>query len=51
MCNLSSDINNTSKKILEGRKTRSEIDTGNTIEYDVKLYQVKTKGATKSIEA
>ena len=40
MCNFSSDVYNTHKKI-QGRKTRAEIDIGNTIEYDVKSYQVK----------
>ena len=29
------------KQILHSRKTKAEIDTGNTIEYDVKSYQVK----------
>ena len=29
------------KKILPSRKTKAEIDTGNTIEYDVTSYQVK----------
>ena len=29
------------KQILHSRKTKSEIDTGNTIEYDVTSYQVK----------
>ena len=34
-------INNTPKKLLYSRKTKAEIDTGNTIEYDVTEYQVK----------
>ena len=42
MWNLSSDVNNTPKKILQVQKTQSEIDMGNTIEYDMKSYQVKT---------
>ena len=29
------------KQILHSRKTKGEIDTGNTIEYDVTSYQVK----------
>ena len=29
------------KQILHSRKTKAEIDTGNTIEYDVTSYQVK----------
>ena len=29
------------KQILHSRKTKAEIDTGNTIEYDVKSYEVK----------
>ena len=28
-------------QILHSRKTKAEIDTGNTIEYDVTSYQVK----------
>ena len=28
------------KQILHSRRTKAEIDTGNTIEYDVKSYQV-----------
>ena len=28
-------------KILHSQKTKAEIETGNTIEYDVKSYQVK----------
>ena len=42
MCNLGSDVNNTPKQILQGRKIREEIDIFNTIEYDVISYQVKT---------
>ena len=42
MCKLNSDVNNTPNKILQGWKTLAEIDMGNTIEYDVKSYQVKT---------
>ena len=42
MCDLISDLNNTPKKILQGWKNRAEIDIGNTKEYDVKTYQVKT---------
>ena len=34
-------MNNTPKKILQGWKTGAEIDIVNTIEYDVKSYQVK----------
>ena len=41
MCNLISDVNNTSKTNAQSVKTRAEIDICNTIEYDVKLYQVK----------
>ena len=41
MCNLSSDVNHTQKK-LSGRKTQAEIDVGKTIDYGVKSYQVKT---------
>ena len=29
------------KQILNSRKTKAEIDTGNTLEYDVTTYQVK----------
>ena len=29
------------KQILHSRKTKAEIETGNTIEYDIKSYQVK----------
>ena len=29
------------KQILHNQKTKAEIDTGNTIEYDVTSYQVK----------
>ena len=29
------------KQILHSRNTKAEIDTGNTIEYDVTSYQVK----------
>ena len=29
------------KQILHSRKTKAEIDTGNTIEYDVTSYQFK----------
>ena len=28
------------KKKLHSQKTKAEIDTGNTIEYDIKSYQV-----------
>ena len=41
MCDLSSNANNTPKK-LQGWNNRSGTDIGNTIEYDVKSYQVKT---------
>ena len=30
------------RQIIQGWKTRAEIDIGNTIEYDVKSYQIKT---------
>ena len=42
MCDLSSDVNNTPKKIPQGWKIQVEIYIGNTIKYDVKSYQVKT---------
>ena len=42
MCNLSSDINNTPIKILQGRNTQAEIYMNNTIEGDVNSYQFKT---------
>ena len=29
------------KQIIHSRKTKTEIDTGNTIDYDVTSYQVK----------
>ena len=29
------------KQIIHSQKTKAEIETGNTIEYDIKLYQVK----------
>ena len=29
------------KQILQSLKTKAEIDTGNTIDYDIKSYQVK----------
>ena len=35
MYDLSSVVNNTPKKILQGQNNRAEIDIGNTIEYDV----------------
>ena len=41
MCNLISDVNNNLKQILQGQNTQAEMDIGNTIEYDVKSYQVK----------
>ena len=41
MWNLGSAINNTTKKILKSQKIRAEIDINNTIEYDLKSYQVK----------
>ena len=41
MYDLIIEANNTHKK-LPGWKTRAEIDVGNTIEYDVKYFQVKT---------
>ena len=41
-CFLTSNWNNLHlKQVLQGWKTRAEIDIGNTIEYDVKSYQVK----------
>ena len=40
MYDLSSDVNNTPGKI-PGWKPRAKIDVGNTIEYDMKSYQVK----------
>ena len=42
MCDLSCDVNNRPKKILKLWNTLTEIYMGNTIEYDVKSYQVKT---------
>ena len=42
MWDLSSDVNITPKKILRYQKTPSEIDIGNTIEYDMKSNQVET---------
>ena len=56
MVDLSSDINNTPKTVLQGGKNRAENDIGSTIECDVRSCQVKTtivkckKGATKRIE-
>ena len=52
MCDLSIDINN-----IHGWKNRAEIDVGNSIEYDVKSYQVKKnyskfyQSTTEMIEA
>ena len=56
MCNLSSDVNNKPKTNTLGSKYLVEIDIGNTIQYDVKSYQVKMtivnlQGYDKSIEA
>ena len=39
MCDLSSDVNNTSTTNTPRLKNRSEIDVENTINYDVKSYQ------------
>ena len=41
MCNLSSDVNNTTKKILQGQNTRAEIGKCNTTEYGLKSYYAK----------
>ena len=56
MCNLSSDVNNKPKTNTLGSKYLVEIDIGNTIQYDVKSYQVKMtivnlQGYDKIIEA
>ena len=40
MCDLSGDVNNTFKTIIKVWNTQSEIYINNTIEYDVKSYQV-----------
>ena len=41
-CNLSSDINNKPKNKYKLWKTQAEMDIGDTIDYAVKSYQVKT---------
>ena len=41
MCDLSTNVNNKPKEPLKVWNTQAEIYIGNTIEYDVKSYQVK----------
>ena len=41
MCNLSIEVKNTPKKMPKVWNIQAEIYIGNTIEYDVKEYQVK----------
>ena len=41
MCDLSRDVNNTPKTMLQGQNTQAYIDMCNTIEYDVRSYRFK----------
>ena len=42
ICDLSSDVNNTPTINSQNVKYSERIDMGNTLEYNVKSYQVKT---------
>ena len=54
MCDLSSYVKIHLKQIIQVRRTKAEIDMGNTLEYDVNIYQEKKrkmyKQMTKRIE-